>query len=344
MLNYAKTWRNRVVKKEEDTLDKPYKKRVSAQKMPSRLEKEKAMPDELVMALNKAKALSSRNGVAWLMFEKNQLIASYSGFAGDPMFASLERLEPATHKRHLYISSPPHRHSYKSSELEETAEKWELDVVCFPQLSNAMNKALVVEAHESKNYTLHTPALSPKNESIFFGPAMLENHQRPWTTCFISMNSQGRGVKYDHFLSGFGAESTFHHALTKHTIVAIQKSLTQSDPQLHAIKEKCYAIDIENADALAQLQSKLARGGQSSLVTLCDYAFFCALADANTVDECRTYMALTELPNFQPSPISMGEHTNTVPSLLGWKVTSTHIFDAGVLIQIRRANQYNQTT
>ncbi len=169
---------------------------------------------------------------------------------------------------------------------------------------------------------------------------MLENHQRPWTTCFISMNSQGQGVKYDHFLSGFGAESTFHHALTKHTIVAIQKSLTQSDPQLHAIKEKCYAIDIENADALAQLQSKLARGGQSSLVTLCDYAFFCALADANTVDECRTYMALTELPSFQPSPISMGEHTNTVPSLLGWKVTSTHIFDAGVLIQIRRANQW----
>ncbi|WP_283130480.1 hypothetical protein [Enterovibrio norvegicus] len=298
------------------------------------------MPDELVMALNKAKALSSRNGVAWLMFEKNQLIASYSGFAGDPMFASLKQVKPAAHQRRLYISSPPHRHSYKSSELEEVAETWELDLVCFPQLSDAMNSALAVEAHKTENYTLNTPALSPKNESIFFGPAMLEKHHRPWTTCFISMNSQGQGVKYDHFLSGFGAESTFHHALTKHTIVAIQKSLTQCDPQLNAIKEKCCAIEIESADALVQLQNKLARGGQSTLVTLCDYAFFCELANANTVDECRTYVALTELPTFQPLSASFGEQAQTVPSLFGWKVTSTQSFDAGVLIQMRRKTQY----
>ncbi|PMN70573.1 hypothetical protein BCT27_02320 [Enterovibrio norvegicus] len=320
-------------------MDNPTKKRASAQKTLGPLNEEEAMPDELVMALNKAKALSSRNGVAWLMFEKNQLIASYSGFAGDPMFASLKRGKPAAHQRRLYISSPPHRHSYKISELEEIAEKWELDLVCFPQLSEAMNTALAVEAHESENYTLTTPALSLKNESIFFGPAMLEKHHRPWTTCFISMNSQGQGVKYDHFLSGFGAESTFHHALTKHTIVAIQKSLTQSDPQLNAIKEKCCAIEIESADALVQLQNKLARGGQSTLVTLCDYAFFGELANVNTVDECRTYVALTELPTFQPLSASFGKQAQTVPSLFGWKVTSTHSFDAGVLIQMRRKTQ-----
>ncbi|MEZ8142096.1 hypothetical protein A1OK_02955 [Enterovibrio norvegicus FF-454] len=321
-----------------------YKNKAVAQRKYAPSLEENGIPDELVMALNKAKSLSSRNGVAWLLFEDNQMVASYCGLAGDPMFTSLKYPPPSNRQRRLYLSTPPHRYSFLSDELIDIAEKWSLNTICYPTLSDDMSNALAVEILNTDNLcteglTLHTPNIGESNESLFFGPATLKKHQRPWTICFISMNSQGQAVTYDHFFSGFGAESTFHHSLTKHTIVAVEKGLSQSDPQLMAIKEKCCAIEIENAEALAQLQAKLAQGGQNTLVTLCGNGFFYELANANKVDECRTYVALTDLPHFKPLSASNNQKTQAVPNLFGWKVTSTHSFESGVLIQIRRENQ-----
>ncbi|EOD80881.1 hypothetical protein D515_04860 [Grimontia indica] len=294
------------------------------------------MPDELVITINKAKSLSNRNGIAWMLFQKNQLIQSHTGFLGDPVFNTPKKPLKSSSTQRLYISSPPHRFSYSKSELNAFIQELNVETVCYPTLSPTLSNLLGVEAFKHDDITLIQPELDATNESLFFGPATIQSQQRPWTTCFVSINAMGQGVAYEHFLSGFGAKSTLYHALTKDTIVAVEKTLYQVDAHLDVIKDKCCAIEIESVEAFRALQSKLASAGQSVLVVLCGYPFFCQLANANVIDESNLYVALTGVPSFAEYPASTNHPEPKIPSLWHWKVISTQGFDSGVLVKMRR--------
>ncbi|WP_415721349.1 hypothetical protein [Photobacterium ganghwense] len=294
------------------------------------------MPDELVMTINKAKFLSNRSGIAWMLFQKNQLIHSHSGFLGYPLFNKLKKPFEHSSAQRLYISSPPHRFSYSVSELNAFIQGLNVETICYPTLSPTLSKLLEVEEFKRDDITIIKPEMDATNQSLFFGPATIQTKQRPWTTCFVSMNAMGQGVTYEHFLSGFGAKSTLYHALTNDTIVAVEKALYQVDSHLDVIKDRCCPIEVENIDALIALQRKLASAGQSVLAVLCGYSFFCQLANTKVVDETNLYVALGGVPAFAEYSAHTDNTKPKIPSLWHWKVISTQSFDLGVLVKMRR--------
>ncbi|MBV7298353.1 hypothetical protein [Enterovibrio paralichthyis] len=302
----------------------------------ARVRTEVTMPDELALAIDRALALSNRAGIAWILVEGNRIVASHRCFAGETVLSPRQFCADNDNERRLYLSSPPHRFSYTAGQLQEIAYCWNISQICYPNVSSKLGDALGLEALEIPGVLIETYPMARANESLFFGPAAIQRLKRPWTTCFISMNSKGQGVAYRHFLSGFGAESTLRHSVIRNAVLAIQEEDESQKAEIQQHLKECCTITVRSDKELSALQSKLALGKQSTLVTLCDYTFFCQLAESNLIDECAVYVALTKLSPSQQSSAANDDIMPSAPTLEHWKVTATQAFEAGVLIQMRR--------
>ncbi|MBA6257659.1 MULTISPECIES: hypothetical protein [unclassified Colwellia] len=294
------------------------------------------LPMAMVSTIDKALNLSNRSGVAWLIYDINNIVTTGASMVGYPQTSLKNDLAKVENAHALYLSCPPYPLFIEPEELYELIEVNGIKQLHIPKIKADWWSELVSNNSIEELTNCHVIEYPINNigQQIYHGPYTILTKNRPWVKCVTVASMDGIDINLSKSGSYKCIKSIINSIIEKNHAVAIESGTYEKDSIILVNKAKAeiatYEISsVKDFKKTLKFQNLLQ---QPTLTLIAGTNIMKELLALDLIDEVVYFFLFLNIET-----IDRQEETRSVmPKLTGWNITDTESFKQGVKISFSR--------
>lgn len=303
-----------------------------------------SLPVPLSLVLDRAINTSKFSGVAWGVRNgddgKLNIRSSMMGYSAPQLIESIKEAEADSE---LFLSHPPIFPFFTDDRINQVLPESKIRAVYYPLWSSVLSPDVRqaenhCDWHFASGVKLQPIETDSLAESLLYASHVLEKHHRPWISCFLSGQLNGRDLAVDSLLEDSICQ--YHikqHLKQSHAVVVDQ---TVSSHHFSGLLNNAGAqlpiFNIERESELENLLQMIRMLGLASVSLIVEPKMLTPLLRQNRVDYiCYFCQSLKKKEtDIEPSPPAF-----VLPDSERWTILETQSFSTGIVINmIRKMN------
>lgn len=290
------------------------------------------IPKALALAIDSARYVSNRGGVAWVVTQNGKVVASRSSFYGYPQTELFDELNAWPGSKNIYLSTEPHSAFVDSKALLSAAKRNHVESIHFPSCKG-IRPVGGMEKSRYGSISIHRHDVAGASDVIHYGPYTLTEKKRPWVTAITATDMIGGSVPLTQFYKEFGARSYIERTIGQsHALInQIGYEWCFVDITNNALGVDLIRYDVHSSEDVTNALSQQYLMQNATVALVADTCLIGELVNEGVVDEIIYHIDVGLAAANKMGAISC-QHR---PNLNGWEITSSTHFAHSCRIKVR---------